>query len=102
MSIKDRDQSLSPVLCFGLPAKRKKENYENLKINIVESINSVFCLNQSKGMTDKYFIAKKKALKKGSLNKNCTNSAKFHKSGTLCCRFRKTSSQIFCALSAMH
>ena len=52
-------------------------------------------------MTDKYFIAKKKALKKGSLNKNCTNSAKFHKSGTLCCRFRKTSSQIFCAALSM-
>ena len=59
MSIVDRDQSLSPVLCFGLPVKRKKQNYENLKINIADFINSVFCLNQSKGMTDKYFIAKK-------------------------------------------
>ena len=66
MSIVDRDQSLSPVLCFGLPANRKKENYENLKINIDVFINSVFCLDQSEDITDKYFIVKK-ALKKSSL-----------------------------------
>ena len=56
MSIVDRDQSLSPVLCFGLPAKRKKQNYENLKISMAGFINQVFCLNQSKDMTDKHSI----------------------------------------------